>query len=328
MRIRGLGLGLVVLGWLWPLVGFAAGARTTVQETQIQGPAPIVASRLATSAYPKGAKAVVLTSASLAHLADAVTAAPLAALLKAPILLTTSDTQVGAATEATLKALAPRRVILVGAVDNPAIRSQLPSGATVVAYRGSSRYQTAFKVAEAVAGASGPLNHLYFASGNNQNLTDALTVDPIAAAERAPILLLPPGGGVPAVYQPLIRRARMIFVVGAAAKYHARLPHPLDLAGVDRYTTAAEVNQRFFPRPSGVVVTNAAFLLDALAASPWAGMHRQPVVMVNQDVIPGPSYDYLASLAGNIHSVLTVGTSGAILPQMAKAVASLVQTGH
>ncbi len=327
MRIGRLGAGLVSLVGLGMSVALVA-APAGVKETQIQGSAPVVASRLATLAYPQGAKAVIITSGELGHLADAVTAAPLAALIKAPVLLTTSDTQLGAATGASLKALAPRRVILVGAVDNPTVRSQLPSAATVVGYRGTSRYQTAGKVAQAIVGAGGRFGHLYFASGNNANLTDALTVDAIAAAQRAPILLLPPGGRIPAIYRPLIGRARTIVVVGAAVKYHAHLPHPLNMAGIDRYTTAAEVNQRFFPHPSGVVVTNAAFLLDALVASPWAGMHQQPIVMVNQNVIPGPSYDYLVSLAGTIHTVLTVGTSGAVSPQMGKAVASLVQTGH
>lgn len=298
----------------------AALASSAVVETTAVGNATEVAGQIASLGYPKGASTVVLVSGLMANLSDAVTAVPLAAALKAPLLLTASDSSIGAATLSQIKALGAHKAVLIGAVDDAAVHSQLPSSMTAVGYSGANRYATAATIAQALAKLDGPSHTVFVASGNAANLTDALTADAVAASKLAPILLVPPTGGVPSVYQAFLKSQPATYVVGAAAGYHDKLPAgTIDLAGIDRYTTAALVNQRFFPRPVGVAVTNAAYLLDALIASPWAGTHDMPIVMVNNSVIPGPSYDYLANMAVDVHRVVTVGSSAAISNAMQAA---------
>lgn len=306
-----------------PFHAWAAG----ITPTEVVGTAPAAAATLASRAYPKGASTAILTSALVQNLADAVTAAPLSAVLKAPILLTTGPMSVGSQTLAEIKTLHVQKVILIGAVDNAAIRSQLPHGMSVVGYAGSTRYRTSAVVFKHVELAGGNPKTVFYASANDANLTDALTVDDVAAATKSPILLLPPSGKVPLAYSNLIKSSQTSYVVGAAVSYHAPLPNEVNLAGVDRFTTATLVNQRFFHHPTGIVVTNAGYLLDALVASPYAGRQSMPLVMVGTHVIPGPSYDYLAQIASGVHSVLTVGNAVAMSPLMVRAVVQLMESG-
>ncbi len=283
------------------------------------------ANQVARAGYPQGTRTAVLASGLNANLVDALSAAPLAAVLKAPILLTASNAAVGPDTLKTLKELKVSRVVLIGVVDNPSVRSQL-AGLRIIAYRGNNRYATALKVALAVRHDGGNMTTLFFSSGADQHLTDALTVDPAAAALRAPVLLLPPTGGLPAGYSALLRFAPHAFVVGAAAKYSARPPHAVVLTGYDRFSTANAVNERFFSHPMGVVVTNAgvAHLVDALVVGPWAGERGFPIVMVSSHVIPGPTYDYLQSITNSVSAIGVVGGIRVVPSLMSSAIAQIM----
>jgi len=285
------------------------------------------AAEIAQASDPKGANTVILSSGLNQNLVDALTAAPLSALLKAPILLTTSNQRIGQDPLSAIRRLGAKRVILIGAVDNATIRGQLPRTTSVVGYAGANRYATSLKVALAIKAEHGNLSTLFFSSGNNANLTDALTIDPVAAEDRSPVLLLPPKGGLPSGYAQLLKSAATTYVVGAAASYRVKLPHVVALAGINRYATAALVNQRFFPHPMGVVITNAdgAHLVDALTAGPLAGKMAFPMIMVSSTVIPGPTYDYLQSVSSSVSAIDVVGGSAAVSLPMESAVEEMMQ---
>lgn len=302
----------------------AAAAPTTVQVPGSTAVATAVA--MAGVAYPHGAATAILSSGELGHLVDAATAAPLASLLNAPILLTASDSAVGTAALGKLKALGVKRVIVIGAVDNPAIVKAL-SGYQITGISGATRFDTAADVAKAVdARRSKPSPVVFVASANDANLTDALTVDPVAASLDAPVLLVSPTGGVPKPEQAYLSAAKTTYVVGAAASYRLPLKGAVKLAGVDRYTTADLVNQRFFPHPAGVLVYNQNYLFNALVAAPWAAQHRYPMVMVGASLIPGPIYDYLVGGAP-WHTLALVGVGGGISPGMAPALDRMARGG-
>ncbi len=317
--IIGLGLvGLLASGWV-------EAASEPPASTQISGSAVSAAVAMASRAYPQGVGTAILTSAQLQNLADAVSAAPLADTLKAPMLLTLSPTSVGNATVTELKTLHVDHVILIGADDNAKLKSELPPGVTVTGYAGANRYQTSAEVFRAVETNGGNRRLVFYASGNNPNLTDALTVDAVASAKEAPILLLPPTGGIPKAYAGLISASQTSYVVGAAVSYHDKFSHVVDLAGVDRFATATLVNQQFFPHPTGMVVTNASYLMDSLVASTFAGTRQWPMVMVGTTVIPGPSFDYLAGVASSVTDMFAVGSSSALSSAMVKALVQLTQ---
>ncbi len=285
------------------------------------------AAQLAAATDPKGAETVILSSGLNQNLVDALTAAPLSALLKAPILLTASNHTIGSDPLSAIKRLGARKVLLVGAVDNAAIKSQLPAGVSVAGYAGSNRYQTALDVARAIKSAGGNMSTLFFSSGENTNLTDALTIDPVAVRYRSPVLLLPAQGGLPAGYQALLKPTTSTFVIGAAASYGLKLPHAQTLSGVDRYSTAAAINQRFFPHPMGVVLTNAdgSHLVDALTVGPLAGQEGFPIVMVSNTIIPGPTYDYLETISNSVSALVIAGGTESISSLMATAIAQMLK---
>ncbi len=285
------------------------------------------AAQIAEASDPSGTKTVILSSGLNQNLVDALTAAPLSALLKAPILLTASNQTIGQDTLNTLTRLGARRVILIGAVDNKAVIRQLPSRVHVIGYAGPNRYATALKVALAIKAAKGNMSTLFFSSGNNANLTDALTIDPVAAERRSPVLLLPPKGGLPSGYAALLKSARLTYVVGAATGYHDSLPNEVAVAGADRYATAALVNQKFFNQPMGVVLTNAdsGHLVDALTAGPLAGEKSFPIVMVSSTIIPGPTYDYLESIANSVSGIAVVGGVDSVSSLMTSAVQEMLR---
>ncbi len=284
------------------------------------------AAQIAQATDPDGAKTVILSSGLNQNLVDALTAAPLSALLKAPILLTVSNQEIGADPLSAIARLKATRVILIGAVDNAVVKKQLPRGTTIVGYAGANRYATSLQVALAIKADHGNLSTLFFSSGNNTNLTDALTIDPVAAADHSPVLLLPSTGGLPPGYARLIKAATSTYVVGAAASYHDKLGHVVALAGINRYATAQLVNQRFFPHPMGVVITNAdgAHLVDALTAGPLAGKMAFPMVMVSSAVIPGPTYDYLKAVSDSVSAIDVVGGPDAVSPLMASALEQMM----
>lgn len=303
----------------------AAGAAAAPAPVEVEGQKAVAtAVAMANTAFPHGAYTAIVTSGELSHLVDAVTAAPLAGLLHAPILLTASDDAVGSTTLDALKALHVKRVVLIGAVNNPTIKTAL-AGYKISGISGKTRFDTAANVAKAVEAERKTVSPVVFvASGEDANLTDALTVDPVAAALRAPVLLVAPTGGVPAAERPVRASARTTYVVGVAAGYHLRIKGAVTLAGVDRYTTADLVNQRFFPHPAGVVAYNQNYLFNALVASPWAAAHRYPMVMVGATLIPGPIYDYLVAGAP-WHALALVGVGGGISPGMAAALTQVTE---
>jgi putative cell wall-binding protein len=226
-----------------------------------------------------------------------------------------------------IRRLHATHVILIGAVDNETIQRQLPEGTRITGYQGANRYQTALKVAQALRAAGGNTATVFFSSGNNANLTDALTIDPVAAEDHAPVLLLPPTGGLPKGYAALLAHTTTSYIVGAAASYPVKVPDAVRLAGVNRYATAALVNAKFFPQPMGVVLTNAdgAHLVDALTAGPLAGERGFPIVMVSASIIPGPTYDYLESIADSVSGIDLAGGTASLSPLMASAVQQMLQ---
>jgi hypothetical protein len=182
------------------------------------------------------------------------------------------------------------------------------------------------QVALAVRRDGGSRNTLFLSSGQNANLTDALTIDPVAAEMKAPVLLLPSRGPLPAGYRKLLYTSAHTYVVGAAASYPFHPPHLTRLAGVDRYATATLVNELFFAHPMGVIITNAAgaHLVDALTAGPWAGRQDFPIVMVSSQIIPGPTYDYLQSITGSLSALEVAGGQTAVSTAMTQALLQLI----
>ncbi|CAB1129652.1 exported protein of unknown function [Candidatus Hydrogenisulfobacillus filiaventi] len=286
-------------------------------------------------AYPEGppSRLAVLVSGQDANLVDALTAAPLARVLGAPILLTDSPHRLGSVTASALTALGIRQVILVGAAANPALQAQLPPGVTVrQELAGATRFTTAAAVAGALAAAEGvqQFGAVMVASGEPGHLVDALAADPAAARRGLPILLAPAAGwaGMPAGEQRWVSPAAAVYAVGAAGSYpFTGLGRPvLPVAGSDRFRTALAVD-RVFPPRSGVyrrlVVANGqdAHLVDALSAGPWAAATGTALVLVNGGSLPASTAAFLRDAAGEVRAVAVIGGPASIPPAVIQALA-------
>jgi putative cell wall-binding protein/spore germination protein YaaH len=155
-----------------PTIARLAGA--TRYQTAIQ---------LANSALSE-AHTVILTTAT--NYPDALSGAPLAKALGAPILLT-DPTTLTAATAKELANLGAKNVVLLGgpAAIAPAVSTTLQQeGYTVTRYAGASRFGTAAEIAMALGD---PSRIAVIANGDS--FQNALAVAPIAASQGWPLLL-------------------------------------------------------------------------------------------------------------------------------------------
>ncbi|MBD8045851.1 cell wall-binding repeat-containing protein [Clostridium faecium] len=145
-------------------------------------------------AYPDTAKQKVNTVilANAFDYPDALAAAPLTHLYNAPILLTEKD-KLNSKTEAQLKKLGIKKVVMVGGdgvISNNVDKKLKSMGISTERIGGKDRYQTSLAIAKKVA-SSHDIDAIHVVSGHN--FSDALTVAPVAATWLQPMILVPQG---------------------------------------------------------------------------------------------------------------------------------------
>ncbi|WP_432509285.1 cell wall-binding repeat-containing protein [Kineococcus auxinigenes] len=223
------------------------------------------------------ADVAVLVNGEGAHLVDALTAAPLARRLAAPVLLTARDELPHVVAEH-LRTQGISTVLVVGgaAAVAPVVQAQLAAaGVTDVGIvQGADRYATSRAVAALQPGAA----HAWVASGDGAHLVDALAAGGPAARLAEPLVLAPVTGDAQATAEQL-RAAGVTSttVVGGTAAVSdavaAQFPAATRVRGNDRWTTAAAVAADAVDRGvsrTDLLVTSgeANHLVDALAAAP------------------------------------------------------------
>jgi putative cell wall-binding protein len=274
------------------------------------------AALLATEAFPGGADVVLVASGE--EFADALAAAPLAASLNAPIVLTRSGS-VPAATAAALAELGPADVIVLGgtAAISQGVFNTLAGGPwQATRYAGADRYETAALLAtEAFPGGA---DVVLVASG--EGFADALAAAPLAASLNAPIVLTR-SGSVPAATAAALAElgpADVIVLGGTAAisqgVFNTLAGGPWQAtryAGADRYETAALLATEAFPGGADVVlVASGEGFADALAAAPLAASLNAPIVLTRSGSVPAATAAALAELGPA--DVIVLGGTAAI----------------
>ncbi|WP_432492260.1 cell wall-binding repeat-containing protein [Kineococcus gypseus] len=233
------------------------------------------AAEIAEHGFPE-ADVAVLVSGEDAHLVDALSAAPLARSLAAPLLLATRDA-VPAATAAYLREHGVRSVLLVGGPGSlgelTGKRLQTLGVTSVGRVAGADRYATSRAVAELLP----PAEHGWAASGEQAHLVDALAASGPAARLREPLVLVADDDPIPASIALRLLGVTSTTVAGGPAgvtpEALAPLPTPRRAEGLDRYGTAAAVALEGVQRgvdAADVVLApgEQAHLVDALAAGP------------------------------------------------------------
>lgn len=241
----------------------------------------------------------ILFVASGANFPDALSAAPVAAFLGAPLLLTDPN-NVSSYVLAEIARLHPDRIIIVGglAVVSQQVESQLGAYAEVARIAGSDRYETSRQLVGAAFLDRIATTDGFVATGNG--FADALSLSGLAAQRGGPVLLVPGQNGAidPASSQLLQDLGTTnIYVAGGPAAVSESMKTSLAgipavatvtrLSGADRYATSVDINHQFASANYMYLAVGTGFA-DALSGAALAGFNKSPLYVVPQNCIPLP----------------------------------------
>ena len=309
-------LALAVLAAAW-VAGAPPGAQAAPSFTALRGADRYeTAIAVSTHAFAPGVEAVVLATGE--DFPDALSAAPLAAAYKGPVLLTHSSS-LDTETIAEITRLAPSKVFLVGLEAGVAdqVRAALPAlaGDAVVSLVGTDRYDTARLVAGEIEAKLGSVDGVVLAPGDS--FPDALAVAPVAAAKGWPILLTPADGPVPdATMQALADLGASAGVeVGTSVDPGVSGYTWRRLVGADRYDTSAEVAA--MAAEEGLTFAHVALATgedfpDALAAGPYLAVDKGILLLTRSDAVPAPIVAALQAHSDDAGSIDFIGLDGTV----------------
>lgn len=254
------------------------------------------------------AKAVVLARSDA--FPDALAGGPLAAKVGGPLLLT-PPSGLDPATRAEIRRVAPpgSTVYLLGstAALQPAVDAAITElGDKPQRIFGTDRFATAV----AIAGQLGDPTTVFEATG--LDFPDALAAGPAAITAGGAILLTNGTQQAPttAAYLKAHPGGLHYALGGAAAKAD---PAATAFIGTDRYDTAAQVADQFFPKPTTVGATTGLNFPDALSAGPDLASKGAPLLLVpgGGDLPQAPAIEMLAD-AATLTSAVVFGSSAAV----------------
>jgi len=228
--------------------------------------------------------------------ADALSAAPAAAVQGGPVLLTLSAS-VPAPTMTELQRLKPEKIVVVGgtsSVSDAAFKQLQSLNVPVVRLGGATRVE----VARAVADYAFPSARSVLVA-TAWSFPDALSAAPAAAKQRIPLLLVD-GKALDsdtAVYL-ADRNATSVTVAGGPASVSDEWTADAAdeglgvtrIGGASRFDVSAGIATKYFPDGSAanVYVASGIQWPDALVASAAAGKAGVPLLIANSDCVPRP----------------------------------------
>lgn len=254
------------------------------------------------------AKAVVLARSDA--FPDALAGGPLAAKVDGPLLLT-PPSGLDPATRAEIVRVAPAgsTVYLLGstAALQPAVDAAITAlGDQPERIFGVDRYATAVAIADKL----GDPTTVFEATG--LDFPDALAAGPAAIKSDGAILLTNGTQQAPATAAYLkAHSGGLHYALGGAAA--TADPSATAFIGTDRFDTAAQVADQFFPKPTAVGATTGLDFPDALAAGPDLAAKGAPLLLVpGTGNLPSSSaIEMLADSATLTHAVV-FGSSAAV----------------
>lgn len=260
---------------------------------------------------------------------DALGAAPLAKLLKAPIVLTQPGS-LPASVKTKLDAKQVKKVIILGGTNavNTTVETEITSlGITVERIAGANRYETSARIAQqTIALSGGKTLPLLVATG--KNFPDALTAGGAAAHAGAGFLLA--DTPLSAETLQLIRSAPSVTAIGGPAVQtlvREGIKHT-PVYGKDRFDTATQIADRFFPTPKGAYVATGANFPDALAASAAAGMEDTPILLTTPHELSATTKTWLTAHKGLLSKAVIIGGTSAVSPKTETQIKAALTDGN
>ncbi|EHQ91978.1 cell wall-binding repeat-containing protein [Desulfosporosinus youngiae] len=249
----------------------------------------------------------VLASSTSYGMVDALTAGPLAASLKAPILLTGAGDTLDAATKAELTKLEVKKVYVTSgtAVIKQGVIDELKAmGIEVEALGGYDRAETSVNIAKKMTGVT------KVAIANT--VPDALSIASVAAAANQAILLTDKDA-LPASVASYLTSAGITSsdVIGGSGVISdtvvAGLPGATRHYGMTAYDTNNQVIKDFAAGLAfdNVYVANGVTGIDALAGAPLAAQTKSPIVLTDGKTVPAAAaFTYSKSPASAVVTAL------------------------
>ncbi|MBF1057266.1 MAG: cell wall-binding repeat-containing protein [Peptostreptococcus sp.] len=269
------------------------------------------AAKISSTNYDK-ADSVILANAYKD--ADALAAAPLAASMSAPILLTKGDA-IPAETMTEITRLGAKKVYIAGGEGSVSagVADQLKkAGIEVIRISGDNKYQTAVKIAEMVR-ATGNKEEAILVNGTKT--ADALSVSAFATKMKAPVLLTGATSLNADVDASLkawnLKKITVVGGVNSVAKSvedAAKAEAKVRISGDNKYATSVAIAKHAYANPKSVMVANGVKTADALAAGAVTAKTMSPVVLVNGKAVAPELKTYLAgtekiSVVGGVDSI-------------------------
>lgn len=258
--------------------------------------------KVSQSAYPDGAKTVILANGE--KFSDVLAAMPYGKTIKAPILYTNFD-NIPDETLKELKRLGVEKVILVGGEKSISLDEQKTlegKGYKIDRINGVDRYETSKLIAERMkaAGAKG-INDVIIASG--QVFPDALSISPLAVENEIPILLTSKDTLSEYTIKSLDNvKDGKIYITGGVNSVSNSVESKLKeytkqkitrFAGADRYETSQIIAKSLRPNATTSVFASGELFSDALVAGELVSKDNAPLMLVKKNNLPSSISSYV-----------------------------------
>ncbi|MFL0195188.1 cell wall-binding repeat-containing protein [Clostridium sp. WILCCON 0269] len=244
--------------------------------------------------------------------ADAISAAPFAKQINAPILLT-SNNSLDKNTAAELSRLKVKKVYIIGGtgVVSSLVENALKTmGVNIERISGSDRYATSLAVAKQI---DSPVQ-VFIASG--KGFADGISISSYAALSGDPILLTDGSQLSDASLQYIKDSKSASYIIGGTGVVNDSIVKNLGaerISGPDRYATNLAILNRFDDKYnlSNIYLASGSEFADALCASAAAGEENAPVVLVDKNN-SSDIKNYIKSKTANGNQINIIGGEGVI----------------
>jgi SpoIID/LytB domain protein len=235
--------------------------------------------------------------------ADALSAAPLAKKMDAPILLTTPTT-LPDITKTKIQALHPSKIMIIGGIGSVSgnVEKQLKQiTSNVERIGGIDRFEVAMAVSEKLGSSNSAI------VTNGLGFADALAIAPYASINQIPILLTY-NDKLPENTKKALQGKTSTLIIGGTGSVNKSveddLKNPTRIGGADRYEVSANIINQLNLNAQTVFLSNGYTFADALTGSVLAAKQNAPMLLTRPQDIPSPVLDTIRNKKTSIVNVL------------------------
>ncbi|MFB2598698.1 GH92 family glycosyl hydrolase [Herbiconiux sp. P17] len=253
--------------------------------------------------FPDGAKTVYVASGEV--FPDALSAAPAAAMVNGPILLTAAGSLPGVVKDEIAR-LDPDRIVIVGGKNSvgSAVEASLATIATVERIGGADRFEASRNIAAEAFPEGADVAVL--ATGGT--FPDALSAG-AAIGKNGPVILVNgTSSSLDAATKKLLGDLGVTSIVIAGgpnsvsagiAADAAKIADTTRLGGADRYEASRSINAHFFTDADRVLLATGENFPDALSGSSFGPEIGAPLFTVHGDCVPAETLSQINALGAS-----------------------------